>query len=74
MADTAAMRTRDVRDVILRDGGTLRLRAPTAADSDALVAFFAGLSADSLRLRFHGIPRPDAQLVAQYLSEHLHQA
>ena len=31
-------------DVILRDGGTLRLRAPTAADAGELVEFFARLS------------------------------
>ena len=31
-------------DVILRDGGTLRLRPPAAADADALLAFFARLS------------------------------
>ena len=42
-------------DVILRDGGTLRLRPPAAADADALLAFFAGLSERSLYLRFHGI-------------------
>ena len=29
-------------DVILRDGGTLRLRPPLAADADALLAFFDG--------------------------------
>ena len=33
-------------DVILRDGGTLRLRPPTSADSAALVAFFGDLSAE----------------------------
>ena len=43
-------------DVILRDGSTLRLRAPGAADRDALVAFFEALSPESLYLRFHGIP------------------
>src|SRR5690242_16293082 len=31
-------------DVILRDGATLRLRAPTPADEAALAGFFAGLS------------------------------
>ena len=33
-------------DVILRDGSTLRLRAPGEADRQALVRFFEGLSAD----------------------------
>ena len=28
-------------DVILRDGSTLRLRAPAAEDADALLAFFS---------------------------------
>jgi acetyl coenzyme A synthetase (ADP forming)-like protein len=50
-------------DVILRDGGTLRLRPPTAADADALLAFFAGLSDRSLYLRFHGSRHVSPQLV-----------
>jgi acetate---CoA ligase (ADP-forming) len=54
-------------DVILRDGGTLRLRPPVAADADALVAFFAGLSERSLYLRFHGALRPSARLVEPFL-------
>ena len=41
-------------DVILRDGATLRLRAPVEGDVPALVAFFAGLSVRSRFLRFHG--------------------
>src|SRR5947209_20606055 len=54
-------------DVILRDGGTLRLRPPAAADADALVEFFARLSPRSLHLRFHGGRRVDASLVERYL-------
>jgi acetyl coenzyme A synthetase (ADP forming)-like protein len=50
-------------DVILRDGSTLRLRAPAAEDADALVAFFSGLSERSLYLRFHGFPRLGPELV-----------
>jgi acetyl coenzyme A synthetase (ADP forming)-like protein len=42
-------------DVILRDGTTLRLREPTSADVDGLVAFFAALSERSRFLRFHGL-------------------
>ena len=42
-------------DVILRDGTTLRLRPPTAADVDGIVAFFSGLSTRSRFLRFHGL-------------------
>ena len=42
-------------DVILRDGTTLRLRAPVESDVPALVAFFATLSVRSRFLRFHGL-------------------
>jgi acetyl coenzyme A synthetase (ADP forming)-like protein len=54
-------------DVILRDGTTLRLRAPEPADAEALVAFFARLSPDSLYLRFHGARRVDEKLVEAFL-------
>jgi acetate---CoA ligase (ADP-forming) len=50
-----------VRDVILRDGRTLRLRPPVIADTRALVDFFGGLDDRSRYLRFHGIVRIDAQ-------------
>jgi acetate---CoA ligase (ADP-forming) len=42
-------------DVILRDGSTLRLRAPLDDDVDGIVAFFAALSTRSRFLRFHGL-------------------
>ncbi len=54
-------------DVILRDGGTLRFRPPTDAEAEALVAFFAGLSGESLYLRFHGYRRVDRELVEPFL-------
>ena len=54
-------------DVILRDGSTLRLRAPARGDAGALVAFFGGLSERSRYLRFHGSRRVDAALVEPYL-------
>jgi acetyl coenzyme A synthetase (ADP forming)-like protein len=54
-------------DVILRDGSTLRLRAPARDDAGALVAFFERLSAHSLYLRFHGVRRIDAALVEYFL-------
>jgi GNAT superfamily N-acetyltransferase len=54
-------------DVILRDGGTLRLRPPGAEDADGLVAFFSQLSERSLYLRFHGAVRPDARLARQFV-------
>jgi acetate---CoA ligase (ADP-forming) len=54
-------------DVILKDGGTLRLRPPAAADADALLAFFEDLSAHSLYQRFHGIRKVDRQLAESLL-------
>jgi acetate---CoA ligase (ADP-forming) len=56
-----------VADVILRDGSTLRLRAPARDDAGALVAFFEGLSEHSRYLRFHGARRVDAALVEPFL-------
>jgi acetyl coenzyme A synthetase (ADP forming)-like protein len=53
-----------VRDVILRDGSTLRLRPPVGADADRALAFFAGLTADSLYTRFHGFRAVDTSLAA----------
>ena len=61
MTSTAA--ASDVVDVILRDGSTLRLRAPVAHDRQALVGFFRELSERSLYLRFHGHPTVDEHLV-----------
>jgi acetyl coenzyme A synthetase (ADP forming)-like protein len=54
-------------DVILRDGGTLRLRPPTAADTDALTDFLGGLSERSLYLRFHGAPTVRPALVEPFV-------
>ncbi|MDX6401036.1 MAG: hypothetical protein QOF27_1642, partial [Gaiellaceae bacterium] len=54
-------------DVILRDGSTLRLRAPAHDDAGALLAFFERLSEHSLYLRFHGVRRIDAALVEHFL-------
>ena len=54
-------------DVILRDGSTLRLRAPAHRDADALVEFFERLSEQSRYLRFHGIRHVDATLVEHVL-------
>jgi acetyl coenzyme A synthetase (ADP forming)-like protein len=56
-----------VRDVILRDGRTLRLRPPVAADTRSLVNFFRGLDDRSRYLRFHGVVRIDAQAVESLL-------
>ena len=43
-----------VRDVVLRDGTTLRLRPPGRADQEQLVEFLKRLSPDSRYMRFHG--------------------
>jgi acetate---CoA ligase (ADP-forming) len=57
----------DSVDVILRDGGTLRLRPPTTADSEALLDFYRALSSQSLHRRFHGFPNLIPQLVESLL-------
>jgi len=54
-------------DVVLRDGSTLRLRAPVAADAPALLAFFERLSPASRYLRFHGVRRVEPALVTPVL-------
>ena len=56
-----------VVDVILRDGGTLRLRPPLSEDAEALIDFFAGLSERSFYLRFHGAPTVRPSLVEPFL-------
>ena len=54
-------------DVILRDGTTLRLRSPAPDDAEALLEFFRGLSQQSLRSRYHGLPAVDVHLVEPML-------
>jgi acetate---CoA ligase (ADP-forming) len=49
-----------VRDVLLRDGSTLRLRAPGPEDLHDLKAFYDRLSPESRYMRFHGYGRTDA--------------
>ena len=49
-----------VRDVLLRDGWTLRLQTPTPVDYEDIKAFYDGLSPESRYLRFHGFGRTDA--------------
>jgi len=44
-----------VRDVILGDGSTLRLRAPTREDYEDIKAFYDRLSPEGLYMRFHGM-------------------
>ena len=57
----------DVRDVILRDGTTLRLRPPRAQDADEIVEFFATMSERSRYLRFHGLPALGRGLVEPWV-------
>lgn len=59
-------------DVILRDGSTLRLRAPAQDDTGALAAFFTGLSERSFYQRFHGVRAIDDDLVAHFLEPDWH--
>jgi acetyl coenzyme A synthetase (ADP forming)-like protein len=59
--------------VLLRDGTTLRLRAPVTADIDALVAFLDGLSRESLYLRFHGLPTVNRRLVEPFVDPDWHE-
>ncbi|HSC48706.1 MAG TPA: GNAT family N-acetyltransferase [Gaiellaceae bacterium] len=54
-------------DVILKDGGTLRLRPPAGADAGAVLAFLEGLSERSRYLRFHGIRKVDEALAETLL-------
>jgi acetate---CoA ligase (ADP-forming) len=49
-----------VRDVLLRDGSTLRLRAPGPEDLHDLKAFYDRLLPESRYMRFHGYGRTDA--------------
>ncbi|MDX6569094.1 MAG: hypothetical protein QOH15_1672, partial [Gaiellales bacterium] len=67
MSALLSTRTTVAVDVILRDGSTLRLRAPARSDAGALVAFFERLSKHSLYLRFHGFRHVDAGLVEHVL-------
>ena len=48
-----------IRDVLLRDGSTLRLQAAAPADLDDVSEFFDGLSPDSRYMRFHSYGRSD---------------
>jgi acetate---CoA ligase (ADP-forming) len=48
------------RDVLLRDGSTLRLRTPVPSDFEDIRAFYDGLSPESRYFRFHGYGRTDA--------------
>jgi acetyl coenzyme A synthetase (ADP forming)-like protein len=55
------------RDVILRNGRTLRLRPPLAADAEAVLEFFRRLDDESRYMRFHGTVRVDAKMLTGLL-------
>jgi acetate---CoA ligase (ADP-forming) len=59
--------TSTTRDVILRDGTTLRLRPPVATDEEGVLAFLGQLSQHSRYLRFHGFPHLGPDLVRPML-------
>ena len=48
-----------VRDVLLRDGSTLRLQAPVPSDFGDIKGFYDGLSMESRYFRFHSYGRTD---------------
>ncbi|MGZ4431666.1 MAG: bifunctional acetate--CoA ligase family protein/GNAT family N-acetyltransferase [Gaiellales bacterium] len=55
------------RDVILRDGRTLRLRPPGPADATAVAEFFDSLSEHSRYLRLHGTSRDTEELMRTHV-------
>jgi acetyl coenzyme A synthetase (ADP forming)-like protein len=56
------------RDVVVRDGSTVRLRHADAGDAEALVSFLRALSPRSLYYRFHGQPTITAAAVGHDLA------
>jgi len=46
-------------DVVLRDGSSVLIRPVVAGDAPGVHAFFEGLSVESLRMRFFGLPSLD---------------
>jgi acetate---CoA ligase (ADP-forming) len=56
-----------VRDVILREGSTMRLSEPTSADRDAILALIRRISPTNLYHRYRGFPVLDDGLVSRYL-------
>ncbi len=55
------------RDVVLRDGTTMRLRPPVREDEARVIAFLENLSDESRYLRFHGFAKPSPRLVEPML-------
>ncbi len=55
-------------DVLLADGQVATIRPVTPADHDDMVALHAGLSDDSIRMRFFGVSRDTARKYAERLT------
>ena len=55
-----------VVDVALRDGSTVRVRPALLEDLDSLEALFARLSANSVRMRFHGSTSPSRAMLKRF--------
>ena len=55
------------RDVVLRDGTTMRLRPPLRDDEERVIAFLEQLSDQSRYFRFHGYAKPGPRLVGPML-------
>jgi acetyl coenzyme A synthetase (ADP forming)-like protein len=66
-SSTLELPIQGVSDVVLRDGSTMRFRAPGVGDAAGLLEFFRSLSDRSLYLRFHGHPALDGRLVEPML-------
>ncbi|MEU6394678.1 GNAT family N-acetyltransferase [Streptomyces sp. NPDC046939] len=54
----------EARHALLADGTTVRIRAATDADHDAVRTFYEEMSAENLRLRFFGLSRSSARMAA----------
>ena len=67
MASSLEQSVAEAADVVLRDGGTLRLRPPLSTDARRPARFFKGLSDQSRFLRFHGYRRIEPELVEPLL-------
>ena len=67
MSTSPHVDTSQLVDVILRDGTTLRLRAPRREDAPKLLELLRALSPSSLYLRFHGFPQIGPRLVERLL-------
>ncbi len=59
----------DVRDVILRDGSTLRLEQPGSDSRDDLLRFFRTSSPEALHSRFREMVKVDARFAERFVGD-----